>query len=194
MPDNTVIGELAAKYLVRRGHRRLAYLGVGKGVWSLGVRSLSFARTASDAGAAVQLLEAADERAGADLWAGDGIAGAAQVLVHQLLQTAPRPTGLFVAEDRLLAAVVAALAGHGLVAGPGADVEIISCNNERPHLIGLAAPPATIDIRAEAIGRRGVEQLLWRMRNPGLQERIRTMVEPLIVEPGRPAQVVTNNR
>ena len=100
--------------------------------------------------------------------------------------TPDRPTGLFVSEDRLLPAVDAALAEHGLVSGPGGDVELISCNNERPHLARLRhAPVAEIDIRVESIGRRAVEQLVWRLRHPEAPlERIRSMVEPVVVEPG----------
>ena len=49
MPDNSAIGAMAAQYLLRRGHRRLAYLGTG-GSWSLEIRSLAFAHTATEAG------------------------------------------------------------------------------------------------------------------------------------------------
>jgi hypothetical protein len=63
-------------------------------------------------------------------------------------------------------------------------VELVSCNNEQPHYAGLAAEPARIDIRPEAIGRRGVEQLMWRMRRgPEVPERVRVMVDPVLIEP-----------
>ena len=91
------------------------------------------------------------------------------------------PTGLFVAEDRLLPMVDRALLARGVQSG---DVEIIACNNEQPHYAGLSAQPARIDIRPEAIGRRGVEQLLWRIRTGNdVPERIRVMVDPVLVEP-----------
>ena len=47
---------------------------------------------------------------------------------------------------------------------------------------GLKVVPATIDIRADAIGRLGVERLIERLRRPDLPERIRCMVEPELVE------------
>jgi DNA-binding LacI/PurR family transcriptional regulator len=204
MPDSAEIGELAARYLLRRGHRRVAYLGIDGASWSLGLRALSFAKAAADAGAEVRTLTAPEDRAAAagaddywrdDYWRGDGAAVAARGLVKQFVRLDPRPTGLFVAEDRLLPTVDLALAAHGLrtcragggATDDGAAVDVVSCNNERPYLIGLAAPPATIDIRAEAIGRRGVDQLLWRMNNTAVPERIHALVEPLLVEPARAA-------
>src|SRR5204862_7763490 len=105
-------------------------------------------------------------------------------LVERLMQLDPRPTALFISEDKLLAVVVAALARRGIQCGPGGELDLISCNNERPHLHGLHTSPPTIDILAESIGRRGVEHLLWRLRNLDVPERIRTMVEPLLVVPG----------
>ena len=190
MPENTVIGDLAARYLIRRGHRSLGYVGTTGGSWSLPLRALAFERSADDAGASVHSLIATEDRT-ADLWDEDGLASAADDIAAQFieLKNGARPSGLFVAEDRLLPAVSRALRGRGVsigdVASGGADVEIVSCNNERPRVDGTLAPPATIDIRAESIGRRGVEQLLWRMRNRDVPERIRVLVEPVLLEPGR---------
>src|SRR4051812_21324337 len=42
MPDNTLIGEIAAEYLVQRGHQRVAYLGVDPGSWAMDIRALAF--------------------------------------------------------------------------------------------------------------------------------------------------------
>jgi DNA-binding LacI/PurR family transcriptional regulator len=182
MPDNTLIGEIAAQYLARRGHRRLAYVGADAGWWAMDIRSLAFAARARHIGAEVETLQAA---AGAhkDLWEMQDLGSLAESLVDRLVQIQPVPTGLFIAEDRLVPLVDAALTRRGLRVGPGRDVEFVSCNNERPYLMGLNCIPATIDIRAESIGRRGVEQLVWRLRHPGVSERMRAMIEPALVEP-----------
>jgi DNA-binding LacI/PurR family transcriptional regulator len=184
MPNNAVIGDLAAKYLVRRGHRTLAHLGVGGDAWSLRLRAFAFVHSARDAGAEARLLQA-DAAPASDYWCAPGLAAAADALVAQLVDAgAGTPaTGLFVAEDRLLPLVDRALRARGIRSGPGGDVEIVSCNNERPHHAGLQSQPAVIDIRPEAIGRRGVEQLVWRMHNRDARERVRTMVDPVLVEP-----------
>lgn len=190
MPENTVIGDLAAQYLVRRGHRSLGYVGTSGGSWSLSLRALAFARSAADSGAAVQTLVALENRT-ADFWGEDGLSSAADDIVAQFLElkNGTRPTGLFIAEDRLLPAVSRALLARGIrvgdVARGAADVEIVSCNNERPHLDGVLTPHAAIDIRTDSIGRRGVDQLRWRMQNRDVSERVRVLVEPVLLEPGR---------
>jgi DNA-binding LacI/PurR family transcriptional regulator len=194
MPNNAVIGDLAAKYLIRRGHRRLAHLGVGGGAWSLRLRSFAFQHAAEDAGATARVLDGPPGQstiaamgmtaAGTDYWNSDGLAAAADAMVGELLAGGSLlATGLFVAEDRLLPLVDHALRARGIRSGAGGDVEIISCNNEQPHHIGLQSQPAVIDIHPEAIGRRGVEQLIWRTRNRDVRERVRTMVDPTLVEP-----------
>jgi LacI family transcriptional regulator len=183
MPDNTAIGELAAKYLLQRGHRHVAYLSSGWGSWSFEIRSLAFCLGIQDGGGKVELLEATEDRA-QDFWSRDGLMLAGDALVDRLAALNPRPTAIFIAEDKLLPVVDAALARRGIRCGPGEGLELISCNNERPHFTGLHTSPATIDIRAESIGRRGVEHLLWRLRHIDVDERIRKMVEPVLVVPG----------
>jgi LacI family transcriptional regulator len=181
MPDNSAIGEMAAAYLLARGHQRVVYLGTGQLSWSLGVRALAFKTAADDRGATATIIEAPEEFH-RDFWAGDGLPQVGEALAEKVVSMSPATTGLFIAEDRLLPVVHAALVKRGVSIGRGKDVEIISCNNEQPHLVGLSEPPATIDIRTESIGRRGVEQLLWRMQNNGLAERVRTLIEPVLVE------------
>jgi DNA-binding LacI/PurR family transcriptional regulator len=185
MPNNTGIGVMAAQYLLGRGHRRLAYLSCGQGSWFMGVRWLTFAAAAADAGASAFSIEETEERC-QDLWQQDRVAAAADRLVRRLLEQRPMPTGLFVAEDRLLPVIDAAMVRHGSDLGALSGLDVVSCNNERPHLMGLRVAPATIDIHVESIGRRAVEQLIWRMRNGLSPERVRMMIEPTLVPPHRP--------
>ena len=122
----------------------------------------------------------------ADYWCADGLAAAADRLVDQLVTRDARvaPTGLFVAEDRLLPQVDAAFRRRGLRCGPGARRRRSSpattsgrttsgCNRSRPS--------STFTPRRSAAA--GVEQLIWRMRNRDVCERVRTMVDPVLIEP-----------
>ncbi len=95
-------------------------------------------------------------------------------------QLSPRPTGVFVADDMQVAMIQPEMQKQGVEVGPG-KVELISCNNEKPYLIGLTPRPAVIDIRAGSIGKRGVEQLVWRLDRGGMPERIITAIEPYVV-------------
>jgi DNA-binding LacI/PurR family transcriptional regulator len=180
MPNNPVIGEMAVKYLAQRGHRRLACLKAADDGWSLRLRAWAFTAAASEAGIDARVVEV-PEPENADAWCSIGLAHTAERLVNELLSNTPVPTGLFILEDRLLPGIDAALVARGLRVGRGKDVEIISCNNEREYIPGLPRP-ATLDLRADVIGRRGVELLLWRMKHPSLGERVSLLIEPELVE------------
>jgi DNA-binding LacI/PurR family transcriptional regulator len=142
--------------------------------------SQSFSASAADAGAQVVQVEQASPPS-ADYWF-KYTAEAVDGLVKQFLSISPRPTGLFVADDMQVALIQPALQNQGVEIGAG-KTQIISCNNEKPYLMGLSPGPAVIDIRVESIGRRGVEQLLWRIEHTDVPERIIATIEPFIVVP-----------
>ncbi|HEV7300689.1 MAG TPA: LacI family DNA-binding transcriptional regulator [Tepidisphaeraceae bacterium] len=179
MPDSYVVGEVAARYLLKRGHRKLAFLNVNAGHWPFKVSAHAFNMTAAEGGGEVQVVErAVSEESGAYWRTHDP--EVIRSVVQQYLALPDRPTGLFVADDMQAALLQPELQAQGVVIGPG-GVEVISCNDEQPYLAGLAPKPATIDIQVAAIGRKGVEQLVWRMANPDAPERITCMVEPSLV-------------
>jgi DNA-binding LacI/PurR family transcriptional regulator len=180
MPDNSSIGRIAAEYLHKKGCRSAAYLSASAPAWGLQVRELAFCQYLEDAGVRVQVLRAALDSP-QDLWQIDG--SAARSLAEQFVRLHPRPQGLFVAEDRHAPTVYSTLAEAGISLGADGEVHLVSCNNEMPYLNRLHPAPATLDIRAESIGRRGIEQLIWRLDNGHVEERIRKMVEPILVEP-----------
>jgi LacI family transcriptional regulator len=179
MPDSYEIGDLAARYLVERGHRRLAFLNLDAGHWPFRLYHQSFAAAASDAATEVIAVQQPFETGAGDYWHKFSTE-AVERLVRQFLEVNPRPTGLFVADDMQVALLQPALQSHGVEIGPG-KTELISCNNERPYLVGLSPRPAVIDIRVESIGRRGVEQLLWRLVRPDVPERVIATIEPFVV-------------
>jgi LacI family transcriptional regulator len=184
LPDGYQVGELAAKYLLARGHKRLAFLNLDAGHRSLRLYGHAFGAACQDAGAQVDRLEQPVEESG-EYWH-DYNADSVERLVRRFLDLSPRPTGLFVAEDMQVAILQPALQKHGVQIDAGADsrgggVEIISCNNEQPYLVGLSPRPAEIDIRAESIGRRGLEQLLWRLEHRDVPERLITSIEPMVI-------------
>jgi len=178
LPDGYAIGEVAATYLTSRGHRRLAYLNLDAGHWALRMYGHAFASVAQEHGAQVIRLEQASD-ASAGYWH-DYSPDAVEGMVRNYLSASDRATGIFIAEDMQAAILQPALQKAGVEIGAG-KVEIISCNNETPYLVGLEPKPAVIDIRVESIGRRAVEQLTWRMEHPDVPERIITAIEPRVV-------------
>ncbi len=179
MPDNALIGRTAASYLLSRGHSQAIYFGMTSG-WSMGVRALAFENTLEEAGGRGRIIH--QKISGNDKPIEQDIEQGIGEVVSLYRRLDPKPTGLFIAEDWLVRDAYKILTSAGI--RPGEELDIISCNNDRPHLLGLTPPPATIDIRFETIAYRGVEQLLNRMRGDRHDDRLRIMVEPKLVEPG----------
>lgn len=180
MPDGYEIGHLASRYLLSRGHRRLAYLNLDVDHWPFQGYGHAFSASATEAGASVeQVLEKRDTPA--DYWQ-PYHQESVDRLVTRFRQLKPAPTGAFVADDIQVALIQPALRNQGVTLGPD-GVELITCNNEEPYLMGLTPRPAVIDIRVRSIGQRGVEQLLWRIAHPDVRERICTTIEPYVITP-----------
>ena len=189
MPDNTAIGTLAAHYLLRRKHRRVAYLGLGGWSWSFGIRALAFSQICRDADCAVHEL-IATPFSNRDYWGGDLLRAGGE-LVDQIFRLPERPTGIFVSEDRLLPVVQAGLIERGVrladgdeafADSPDKPMQVISCNNDARSLPLRGPVPPSIDIASETIGRRGLEHLLWRIAHVDRQERFRLMISPTLVD------------
>lgn len=179
LPDAYGEGEIAANYLVSRGHKHLAYLNLDRGHWPFRVAAHALAAVASELGAVGHVVEQTREDSIVNYWP-EHTPHAADALVDRLLQIDPVPTGLFIADDMQTALLQPALIRRGIEIGPG-KTEIISANNETPYLVGLSPRPASIDIRVETIGRRGVEQLIWRIDHRNVPERIIMAVEPKLI-------------
>lgn len=182
MPDNTAIGSIAANYLADRKHKHVVGMTGSNSGWSLKFRALAFEEAGKERDVQVTLLNAVEPATTAS-WSPSELAVTGAQLVDQMLALDPRPTGIFISEDRLVAAVDAALTARGIAIGADGEIDVISCNNERQYLAGLHMRPATIDINAAAIGRHGMELLVNMIRNPGSPSRTRVMIGPKLVAP-----------
>lgn len=74
-----------------------------------------------------------------------------------------KPDGLFVHSDDITNSLYPLLAKNHIK--PGKDLQIVSCNADEIFLMPLHPRPSSIDIHPWEIGRRGVDQLLWRIEN-----------------------------
>lgn len=179
MPDAYAIGSLAANHLIGRGHRHLAFLNLNGGHWPFLLTRQMFRLVGEEHGVRVDVLERRPSEPDPQSYCAFS---AINELIDRYLALPERPTGLFVADDQQLAVIQPALIQRGVALGPG-GVEIVSCNNEQPFLLGLNPRPTEIDLRVESIGRRGVEQLLWRMAHADTAERVITSIEPMLAPP-----------
>ncbi len=153
--DEDKIGRVAAAYLVGKGHERLACHGNGPG------RTMNFIRAARETGADVTEITFRtypfDESGKVQMPNRQAIAE----LADEISRLNPRPTGIYIGADVLAMGLHNALLAAGLA--PGLDIEIVGTNNDAVLLNTLHPRPASVDIHAEAVGRRAVEQLYWRL-------------------------------
>lgn len=177
--DNSRIGKLAADYLLARNHKKCAFIGDGANESGHcgNERQTVFQAAMQAGGGSVDVLLKENlfiKSTGAQMVNRKGLAA----LVDRLLRLKPRPTGIFVEADQITSILYFILQERGI--RPGVDLAIVSCNNERMVLQGLEPQPATVDVHAEQVGRRGVEQLLWRLAHPE-DRRVTLALEPELV-------------
>lgn len=176
--NDTLAGQMAAEHLTSRGHRRLAFVSPKPSQVALMRRQASFTFFAEHAGATVKSYLGRDE-----IWkfpspAVDHVE-AVQGLIDRLLKERQRPTAIFAPDDSVGAMIARALAARGLQAGR--DISLMSCNNERPLLMGIFPSLTTLDVHARQIGCRAVDQLAWRMMHRD-SPSIDIGIEPTVVE------------
>lgn len=179
-PDHMVIGVIAGQHLLGGGHRRCALIGtsLGSPAALMSFRNDSF-RWVIETGRGEVLTLLHPQVILRDTHEHKVNGPVLDALIEKLLQAEPRPTALFLESDMLAPGVYQRLIAAGLK--PQKDIEIVTCNNEHPYLAALEPKPTVIDIQPQIIGRRTVDQLLWRASNLHAP-LMRLMVEPILVK------------
>ncbi len=170
-PDHNSIGQLAAEYLLSRGHRLMAYFNPELGFALYQHRFQSFRMAAEGAGTSPAVFNSRGEH--------DDLNAQAEQCVEQWLQASPRPTGIFVPVDRVTLFVYRHLERRGIAIGKD-GVDVVSCDNERELLSLMRPPPASIDLNRDMIARLAVERLLWRMKNGVTSPSVQITVSPTL--------------
>lgn len=175
MPDVFEIGVVASDFLREQGHERLAFINLDEDHWSLQASGQSFVAATLRAGGGATAITRRRQPLH-DYWQ-PYHADHVNEVVDRFLALDPRPTAIFVADSMQAALVQPNLVQRGIAVGEG-GVQIITSNREEPYFVGLSPRPAAIDVRIEAIGRQGVEQLHWRKQNPHVPERVTRLIAP----------------
>jgi DNA-binding LacI/PurR family transcriptional regulator len=180
---------LAVEYLHARGHRRVGYLHPRPGqTRSEGLKRIISLHLQRLGMSATFLENAPPENVRWPLPAITSPTDIAPLLAKWEAIPAPeRPTALIVSADSIAVQLYHALRQKGLRVGR--DISLLSFNHERPLVMGLDPALTTIDIRAESIGRRAVDQLLWRIRNKTESASAKILIEPRLVEGGSVATI-----
>lgn len=174
--DNAAVGRLAAEYLLKQGHRHIAYFNVLPAHEAFAVRQRDF-RAVMEAGGAevLELMSVADVLSPRLQFA------EYQSFVARMLGNPRRITGIFVPASAQLPALGQAMESRGV---PTDGMNIVSCDFGEPGTTEIAPAPAIVDIGLELVGRRAVQQLLWRMAHPDEPRHTTLLVEPLLMPPG----------
>jgi DNA-binding LacI/PurR family transcriptional regulator len=179
--DTEAAGRLAAEYLRANGHQRIAFLNPKPGQNQFERLKDAFFATAAREGCQAVLLETPPPEKLQWPLPAITLQDNVNLLLGRWLAepVERRATAIFVPSDRTAAQLYAALARLGLHAGT--DVSVVSCNNEEPVHADLQPALSTIDVHAEAVGRRAVEQLLWRLSHPHDAVAEQVLIEPALV-------------
>src|SRR3954454_1466981 len=141
-PDHQAISQLAAKYLIDRGHHCLGYLNPDSEFTIYRDRWNAFRAAGDRPGVSVYVYGTTGI---------DDIDEEAERLVEQWMAASPRPTALFVPVDRVTLRVYRHLEPRGIQ--PGRDVDIVSCDNEKELLSLMHPAPPSVDLNRQTIAR-----------------------------------------
>ncbi|AQQ69846.1 Maltose operon transcriptional repressor [Limihaloglobus sulfuriphilus] len=179
---NEGIGKMAAGYLSRRGHKKIAFLNAFSEHLAMATRSDFFEFYARKNDVDVELFTKRNREKTYNSI--HEIKHALEELIDQWASQPSRATGLFIPLDIQVAICYEILAAKGIKAG--IDVDIIGCDNDEAALMGLSPKPATIEIGAAAMGYRAVQELMWRIDNPHAKKHdsVTVVVEPKLVPGG----------
>lgn len=179
--DTEVAAKMVVDHFREKGHRRIAFLNPKPGQTQFEKLKNGFFAASLATDLQPSLLES--EALPAPAWPlpamtfQENVNALVDRWARQSAKT--RATAVFVPSDRTAVQLYTALERRGMRAG--VDLSVISCNNEHSLLMDLNPMPTTIDINAEFIGRRTVDQLFWRMKNPDDPVSVQVLVEPKLI-------------
>jgi DNA-binding LacI/PurR family transcriptional regulator len=187
--DTNSAGRLVAEHFVKKGHKRVAFMNPKPGQIQFEKVKSAFLNHAARLGLEETLLEVAAP--GKLTWPlpATTLQENVDVLTQRWAQmpAKSRPTAIFIPSDRTALQLYTSL--ERLKMRVGTDVSVVSCNNEKSLVMNLSPMLTTIDVHADFIGRRAVDQLLWRIQHPNEEHFMQLLVEPTLVERASVAQL-----
>lgn len=179
--DTEMVAKLGLDHLAQHGHRRIAFFNPKPGQTQFERVKRSFLAYGMTMGLETTLLQSSQPDHPS--WPLPAITEQNKVddLTQQWYEMPKgnRPTAIFAPSDRTAVQIYSALERRGLRAGR--DVSVISCNNEASLVDTLHPGLTSIDVHAEAIGHRTVEQLMWRIKNRHEERDVQILLEPSLV-------------
>lgn len=179
-PNNTENGEMAAEYLKEHGHKAVAVISTDPEYSAIQRRTDAFVEHARKLGLIVTTI-LGRANPGVSYLEIAPMHSDTSALVKRLLETTPRPTGLYLPVDHFCGSFFRALREAGKK--PGRDFDAILGNYNPVIYHNLDHSPAVIDINLGTLVRKVIDHLLWRISNPGVAGRIGVSVSPILRQP-----------
>ncbi|MBI9018807.1 MAG: LacI family DNA-binding transcriptional regulator [Phycisphaerae bacterium] len=184
--DYPACGYMAAKYLIDRNHKKIAYLNPVSNHGGFQEIGWSFQATTQHHHEPIDcmMLTCDFNTSQSGIFDRDKALKSIkdQIKIIADMHKDDRPTGLHVPADDSAVLVYQALKSFGIA--PGVDIDIISRRNQEIHLSQMHPRPATIDLNTDEMGRRAIEKLLSRIANPTAPVGARVLIPPKLVMPG----------
>ncbi|MBN2643457.1 MAG: LacI family DNA-binding transcriptional regulator [Victivallales bacterium] len=160
--NSSSVGRLAAEYLIKKGHRNIAYIGSDDRVAYVS-RHVAFANVMKTSECVYHELinnNLLDESNDMQL---PNVREISEI-IEKIKVFPEMPTAIYAPADTIVIGLYHTLPHFGIT--PGKDIEIIGVNNDAIFLNNFKPRPASIDIHPEKIGKEAVKRLLWRINNP----------------------------
>jgi DNA-binding LacI/PurR family transcriptional regulator len=177
-PDNELNGRMAADYLHSRGHKTLAVISTDPAYSAVAWRVRAFGERAKELGLTVQNI-LGKAKPGVSYLEVAPMHEESDTLVRRMMQTSPRPTGLYMPVDHFCGSLFRSLRQAGLKSER--DFEAILGNFNPVIYHNLDHLPAALNINLPTLVRKVVDHLVWRIENPTATGRVGITIAPTLV-------------
>jgi DNA-binding LacI/PurR family transcriptional regulator len=178
MPDHREVGMMAAEHLLNRSVQRPAVIKLGAFDRVQALRQEGFLYSMAQKQVKSHVVTAKGRLP-------DSTSDFPEIvfveeIVENLKKITPCPDGYFFDSDHSLAMLYPVMVREKLI--DPARTPLIGCNNEQQYLRDIRPHPATVEVHFDMIGRHGIAQLAWRMKNQEFSQRVRSYISPSLIQ------------
>lgn len=169
--DNQAVGTLAADYLARRGHRKVALFNTDMQHSGFLTRINCFTQRAKELGIEVVSFIGKPD--------GPNAVSTFQGMADAFMRNADGITGAFFCADDIMLGVHNELRAAGF---PGKQLDMVGVNADEVLLRYISPRPATIDIKISQVGEMAVDHLLRRINSEKTTYSSEIFIKPELIE------------
>lgn len=174
-PNNEENGRMAADYLAQQGHTNVAVLTTDPS-YSANIRRVdAFMKRSAELGLTPHSI-LGEKNPGISYLEIAPLNSETEMLVSQLTECSPLPSGIYIPVDHFAGAFFRALRNAGLKRRK--DFEVILGNFNPLIYNNLEHHPAALDINLSTLIHKVIDHLVWRIDNPNSNGRMGIKISP----------------